>query len=306
VTISHSTRWRGFRAVLCPVDFSERSRLALRYANSVARRANACLTVLYVNDPLLIAAAAAALHDRHLVERSRRELKAFVEATLGSHARILTCLGSGYPPNEILRIAGKADADLLVLGTQGLTGAHRVLIGSTTLDVLRHTTVPVLAVPGPVDETAMVPAPSWPGPRIMAAVELDRAARLDVVAAAQVAGWFDASVLLVHVIEDVAAPAWLLPNRRAHDRILVAQAQRQLDRLATAAKTNVRVETRVVRGRPADEIAAAAATEQIGLLVTALRDRQGWFGARRASVSYHVLSHAVTPVLAYPPHWRPR
>src|SRR6476646_2146468 len=109
----HSRHWRGFRAVLCPVDFSEGSRLALRYADSIARRANARLRVLYVNDPLLIAAAAAALHDRHFLERSRRELQAFIDATLGSHARIQTCLGNGHPPNEILRIAAAADADLL-------------------------------------------------------------------------------------------------------------------------------------------------------------------------------------------------
>jgi hypothetical protein len=68
--IGRSKHWRGFRAVLCPVDFSERSRLALRYPDAIARRANARLTVPSVNDPLLIAAATAALHDRHFVERS--------------------------------------------------------------------------------------------------------------------------------------------------------------------------------------------------------------------------------------------
>jgi nucleotide-binding universal stress UspA family protein len=275
----------------------------LRYADSIARRANARLMVLYINDPLLTAAAAAALHDRHFPERGRHELQEFVDATLGSHARIQTCLGNGHPPNEILRIAGEANADLLVLGTQGLTGADRMLIGSTTLGVLRRTSMPVLAVPSPDDKSATVPSPSWPGPRIMAAVELDRATRLDVITAAEVARWLDASMLFVNVVKGVSAPARLMPD---HDRIRIAQAQQKLDRLVRAAKTDVRVETRVVWGRPADEIAAAAATEQVGLLVTTLRDRRGWFGARRGSVSYHVLSHAAVPVLAYPPQWRPR
>jgi hypothetical protein len=40
--------------------------------------------------------------------------------------------------------------------------------------------------------------------------------------------------------------------------------------------------------------------------MTALRDRRGWFGARRGAVSNHVLSHAVTPVLAIPQKWRLR
>jgi nucleotide-binding universal stress UspA family protein len=126
------------------------------------------------------------------------------------------------------------------------------------------------------------------------------------VTASEVARWFGASVLFVNVVEAVSAPTWLMPDRSAHDRIRIAHAQRQLDRLVAAANTTIQTETRVICGQPADEIATAAATEQIGLLVTALRDRRGWFGARRESLSYHVLSHAVTPVLACPPQWRPR
>ena len=58
-----------------------------------------------------------------------------------------TCLGNGHPPNEILRIAGEANADLLVLGTHGLTGADRMLIGSTTLSVLRRTSMTTVGIP---------------------------------------------------------------------------------------------------------------------------------------------------------------
>ncbi len=300
--------WRGFRAVLCGVDFSEQSRLALRYADAVARHADARLIVLYVNDPLLTAAAASALHDRDFAERSRRELQAFVEATLPDRPSTQTevCLGCGAPTTEILRIAARAGADLLVVGTQGLTGADRVLLGSTTLNVLRHTAIPVLAVPscGEYDVTAV--PPSWPGHRIMAAVELDRGGRQDVATATELARWLGTSLLVLHVVDAVPAPAWMAADRSAHDRIRISQAQLQLEQLAAVAENDVTTETRVVCGQPADEIAAAAAAERIGLLVTGLRDRRGWFGARRGSVSYHVLTHAVTPVLACPPQWRPR
>src|ERR1043166_4904901 len=62
--ISTARPWAGFRSILCPIDFSEPSRLALRYAVGVATRNRASLTVANVNDPLLVAAAASALHDR--------------------------------------------------------------------------------------------------------------------------------------------------------------------------------------------------------------------------------------------------
>ena len=45
------------RSILCPVDFSEESRQALRWAAALARRTTARLTVLSAVDPLLAQAA---------------------------------------------------------------------------------------------------------------------------------------------------------------------------------------------------------------------------------------------------------
>ena len=84
----------------------------------------------------------------------------------------------------------------------------------------------------------------------------------------------------------------------------MAQAEQRIEVLAARARTRVDSDARVVCGGVADEIAALAATERAGLVITALRDRRGWFGARRGSISSHVLSHAFTPVLAVPPNWR--
>jgi nucleotide-binding universal stress UspA family protein len=300
----------GFRSVLCPIDFSEQSRLALRYAEAVARRGGARLIVSYANDPLLVAAAAAALHDRRLSQRSVSELRTFIDATLKPHAskrlRLKTQVSVGSPADEILKAAARGGSDLIVMGTHGLTGASRLLMGSTTLSVLQRTTIPVLAVPWAGGGSDARPSPSWPGGRIAAALELEgSAARGDVEVAAGVAKWFGSSLLLLHVVGDIAAPEWLGGDLSAADRIRVAHAQQQVDALATGALRTVRAEGRVSCGRIADEIAALVAAEHIELLITALRDRRGWFGARRGSVSYHVLSHAVSPVLAYPRQWSP-
>jgi len=112
-------------------------------------------------------------------------------------------------------------------------------------------------------------------------------------------------LLLVHVVGRIAAPDWVAGDLSAHERILVDKARRQVDGLTTRARQSITADSRVVCGRIADEIAALAASERLELLITTLRDRQGWFGAQRGSVSYHVLSDAVSPVLAFPPA-RPR
>ena len=305
-----SKKWTGFRSVLCPIDFSENSRLALRYAAAVAARGRAVLNVVYVNDPLLIAAAAAALHDRHLARRSAQQLREFIEATFTAGAqrppRLKSYVALGHPDTEILKGAARGRADLIVVGTHGLAGADRLLIGSTTLSVLQQSTVPVLAIPPDGGHLVTSPSPLWPGARIVAAIELDGSARKDMDVAVRLAEWFDSPLLLVHVVEKIAAPAWLNADLTAHDRIRMAKAQQQLDALVSSGKKHVTTEALVVCGRVADEIAAVAASERTGLLITALRDRRGWFGARRGSISYHVLRHAIAPVLACPPHWRPR
>ena len=303
-----SRQWTGFRSVLCPIDFSEQSRLALRYAEAVAFRAGATLTVLYANDPLLITAAGIVLRDRQLAKRSANELQGFIAATTESKGRLRVKLrvSIGSPTEEILKAASSDRADLIVLGTHGLTGAGRLVMGSTTLGILQRTAVPVLAVPRADTGAAVAPSPSWPGERVIAALELNAAAETEVDIAARVAQWFGSSLLLLHVVSDITAPAWFTGDLGAHDRIRVARAQQQMDALAANVRSRVKTECRVIGGRVADEIAALAATERAGLLISALRDRRGWFGARRGSVSYHVLSHAVTPVLAYPSQWRPR
>jgi len=155
-----ATPWDGFRSVLCPIDFSEQSRLALRRAEVVALRSNAQLRVLYVTEPLLAAAAAAALNDRGLAERSAHELRQFVSATLSPQSRkklrLATDVTVGPPSQEILKTAARSGADLIVMGTQGLTGPGRWFIGSTTLSVLQRTRIPVLVVPPNGDGVPLV------------------------------------------------------------------------------------------------------------------------------------------------------
>jgi nucleotide-binding universal stress UspA family protein len=115
---------------ICPIAFSEHSSLALRYTELVAQRANATLTVTFVNDPLLVAAAGST---------------GFVNATLGrtTARRLKASVSIGAPILEIIKTAASQSSDLIVMGTHGLTGVTRAVVGSATLGVLQRTDVPV-------------------------------------------------------------------------------------------------------------------------------------------------------------------
>src|SRR5262249_4765398 len=177
--------------------------------------------------------------------------------------------------------------DLIVLGAHGLTRPERLLLGSTTLAVLQQTALPVLAVPDrmadsapPTDQTRMSCHP------LLAPIALHDTSRREVDNAARVAEWLGTSLLLVHVVNRIAAPDWLKGDLSADERTRAAKAQQMLNRLAGAVADRVPTEARVVCGSPADEIAAVAAAERPALLITPPHDRRGWFGARRGSLSY--------------------
>jgi nucleotide-binding universal stress UspA family protein len=302
--------WRGFRSILCAVDFSAHSGLALQYAAAIAKRSASVLRVIYVVDPLL-ASAAKSLHDRQFARRTARELRAFIDVALparaGRRLRTTAHVSTGDAADKILAAARAHTIDLVVVGTHGHRGLDRMLMGSTALSVLQRTSVPVLVVPlGNANRVGEV-APSWPGSRILAAIDLDGdAAATEVENSIRIARWFESSLLLVHVLNDIAAPTWLSADLAEEQRIRVAEAQRELDELAAAAHDRVKTDVHVTSGHVADEIAELAAAERAELLLTTLHDRRRWFGAKRGSISYRVLLHADSPVLACPPHWRAR
>ena len=59
------------------------------------------------------------------------------------------------PASEaVVKLAEDQGADLIVMGTRGLTGIKHVLLGSVAERTLRHATCPVLTVKDADDETA--------------------------------------------------------------------------------------------------------------------------------------------------------
>src|SRR4029078_9447669 len=88
--------------VLCPLDFSDSSRGALRYANAIAGQVGAGLTLLVVNDPLLAEASYFAAGRSRLVDETVREMERFAKQTLGAHANaeIAFEVANGKPAPE--------------------------------------------------------------------------------------------------------------------------------------------------------------------------------------------------------------
>src|ERR1041384_7888603 len=132
--------------ILAAIDFSEPSRIALAMAARLAAYGNAELHVLHAEDPLLCAAAQ--IHRLNLSVQAREELQAFVVATaLPSSVRVHPHVVGGEAIETICTIAGRELADVIVLGTHGMSGVERLVFGSTAEGVLRRSEIPVLLIP---------------------------------------------------------------------------------------------------------------------------------------------------------------
>jgi nucleotide-binding universal stress UspA family protein len=139
-----------FTSVLCPVDFSDHCRTALDLGVRLARASGARLNIVYVNDPLLAAAAEATYDERVMARQTDEELAAFLSSAAGPDplpGGVHIEVAEGKPSEQIVRAAERLGADVVVMSTQGVTGARTIFFGSTTEGVLKHARIPVLVVP---------------------------------------------------------------------------------------------------------------------------------------------------------------
>ena len=136
----------GYRQVLAPVDFSESSILALRQASAIASAQNAHLIVLHVVEP---PKSVPYVSMRGPVEALRQRAAESLDKLLDSaglpREPAQTLVVIGRSDREIVRCASEQDVDLIVMGTEGLSGLSRLLVGSTTERVLRSAPCAVLA-----------------------------------------------------------------------------------------------------------------------------------------------------------------
>jgi nucleotide-binding universal stress UspA family protein len=122
------------RRILCPVNDTDLSRVALAAAAGIASRTNAALTVLHVVEP----------HG----ERGIADVCAWVDAGVRSHCTIREMAVHGDPAHEIVAMSQAGDFDLVVLGAPRRRFFEGMVLGSTALRVIRHAGCPVLSVPG--------------------------------------------------------------------------------------------------------------------------------------------------------------
>ena len=291
-------------AVLCPVDFSDASRVALKYARATAAHFGGRLVILTVEDPLLTEAmdlGTGALWDP---EDARLHLSRFVSKALGGNPmkrmEVDYVVTVGKPAQWILHTAHEQSCDLIVMSSHGLTGARKKFFGSTTERVLRETTVPVLVTPPDAEGPESLEALQQTVRHILVPVDLSSASGHQARIARGLSEALHAPMVVTYVIEPVRSPLAVKLHLPSVESERKARAEDGLAQLIATLPQGREAEALVAYGDPAEEIAKIAHDRQTGLIVIGLHGSPG-HGPRMGSVTYRVicLSHGL--VLALPP-----
>ena len=143
-----------FRSIVVGTDGSDTAQKAVSEAVDLAMALNARLWLVSAYEPVpkarLREEARQTPTDLQWMVNPREE----VDATLSDAADVVRAAGidvetfarEGDPADAILDVAEERDADLIVVGNKGMTGARRFLLGSVPNKVSHHAPCSVLII----------------------------------------------------------------------------------------------------------------------------------------------------------------
>ncbi len=147
-----------YKHIMLPIDGSEPSQKAEKECVAFAKSSGAKVTAIHVVSHFHLHyrpwAAPKSVHDKieqaHEEEATKAAQKIISELQARVKAEGVRCDGlvvvGDHPYEEIIDNAAKCKCDLIMMASHGRKGLDAVLLGSETVKVLTHATIPVLVV----------------------------------------------------------------------------------------------------------------------------------------------------------------
>lgn len=288
------------KRILCPLDFSEFSVRAYRHALSLAEHYRSKLIAQHIVEvwrhPSASFAASASLYDEYcqsLVGNGKEQLQEFVKNHTHNQVQPELVVDQGIAPDSILSFAQEQKSELIVMGTHGLRGFDRLMLGSVTDRVMRKAICPVLAVREPPHDLAAAGQEqryTHRLNRILACTDFSEDSERALDYAISATAEYDAELTLLHVLE--RAPS---PN---HAEQAIAEATGQLERLLQPERRkSLKVKTAVRIGKAYQQIIQFAGEAQTDLMTMGVRGRGTLDIAVFGSTTYRTMQLGPCPVL---------
>ena len=142
----------NIQRILVPIDFSEHSKNALKYAIPFAQKFNASIDLIYVVEPTIYPADFSFGQigfpnvEEELRTRGSNELENLMKKEIADKVVSRKIVRTGKPFYEINQYALEENISLIIIATHGHSGMEHILFGSTAEKVVRKAPCPVLVV----------------------------------------------------------------------------------------------------------------------------------------------------------------
>lgn len=137
--------------IICALDLSEHSKTVAEYACMLAKTMNASIVAVYAAPTLTqytgfhVPPNTIDSFVGEIVSGAEKSMAQFVSENFEG-VEVKSEVVVGYAAEEIIDIAVKENADLIVMGTHGRKGIDRILFGSVAERVVKNSHVPVLTI----------------------------------------------------------------------------------------------------------------------------------------------------------------
>lgn len=287
------------RRIVAATDFSPAASAALEWATAIARSHRAALTLVHAvqlppppPDFTFTLPDVSAQVEKAARQRLDETARRLSEGGLEVDSDMLL----GPPATVILDLAARREADLLVVGTRGLTGLAHLLLGSTAERIVQHARCPVLTVHPEAGEGRRPPG------TILVPTDFSRDAELAVDAALRLLGpnRADGRLILLHAtFLPVEYTAYgMVPVSIADFDQLAAEARRQLARIAEPLRRDgLTIDLEVREGYPPETIVKVATELEVDLIAMGTRGLSGLEHLLLGSTAERVVQRSACPVL---------
>ena len=285
------------RNILLATDFSPCSQRALLHAVAAARRFGSTLHLLHVVTPTMFSLVPpegylnAVEAAKHAANRARADAEVILRNVLchthceGLKSHIWVQIGE---VGETLRtLIGREHIDLVVIGTRGRTGLHKMVLGSVAEEIFRQTSCPVLTV-GPQSwqsdpETVRLK-------QILFPTNLTENSARALPLALGMAAEFDAQLTMLNVIETVD------PNPSC-DRLIADSQERMRKMVSAAGLPPPKADFQVKFGDIVDQVLNTAACLKADLIIAGLNPPDTHINSLPWMRAYKVVCTVGCPVL---------
>lgn len=298
----------NIQQILVPIDFSENSQKALRFAARFAERFQAHLQLVHVIQSVSSVydlgphSIISEKLEEELKEHAMQKLTDLARGEIPASIAVNCSVRSGNAAEEIVESAKEGRADLIIAGTHGRSGLKHMFLGSVAEGTVRYAPCPVLVVRTIEremrDRTAR-PQSEFRLKTILVAIDFSETSDWGLRYAESISKASGATLLITHVapIHYPVSEYGVMECPQLDVELLEAGKRFVQEVTKEEDEKKIAVTAEVRQGNAGVEILEAANENNVDLIVLGTRGLTGLRHALLGSTVEYVMRHARCPVL---------